>query len=80
MTLPFSYETGKYVLLALLCLPVLVMCARGFFDMSGFVGEIKRKAREKAELKKAREEEERREAERRRRFEAQYMNSRGGRH
>ena len=80
MDLPISYDTGKYIFMALLCLPILVMCIKAFSDMFGFISDINMRSRERQELKKARAAEERREAERRRRFEAQYMKERGGRH
>ncbi|MBR0138930.1 MAG: hypothetical protein IJM17_01435 [Firmicutes bacterium] len=71
-------ENGKLIMLALLCLPVLVICVKGLADLGRYNRALKNKAMEKELLREARLKEQKREEERRRRFEAQYSSMRGG--
>ena len=74
-----SYQTGKYILWALLCIPVLVMAIKGFVDLLSYNRKLKSMHKQKAEQIRLAEEKKKAEADRRRAFEAEYMNSRGGR-
>ena len=74
-----SYVTAKYLLWVLLSLPVLAASIYAYLSMKSYVNDLEHAKRKKAELKRQQEEALRQEEERSPRFEAEYMNSRGGR-